>query len=441
MAMPLCTTTPAANLSLARSRRPALLLSLHMWRFPIHTTQYALESALGTAAVLNAGTGANNIVQLDSSAKLPAVDGSQLTNLPGGAVAGSDTHVIFNDAGAYAGDAGLTYAKASDRLTVVGGLIAGDWSPPIDSTTAVSIWNAARSTRVVTVDSANRKMILNGYLLADRWLGSNTNLFLGDNSGGAGNLSHTTGTTGWYNIGLGYATLQAITTGYANMAIGSQALISITTGYANMAVGRDTATTITTGANNVAIGASAGNFGTTGFGNVAIGAGAASSAANANYNVAIGFSALQAVASGPNVAIGQLAAAYLRSGASNVLIGSQAGTGVANYNINNCTFIGHRTGNGIASGGSNNTFIGYQAGDSVTSGANNLLIGYDVDTPTATTSYYLNIGNLFTGDMTPGALKHGFYNVAAVARQVVPTGSSADTIITALQNLGLFSQS
>jgi hypothetical protein len=44
----------AANLSLARSTRPALvlLLSLHMWRCPIHTTQYALESALGTAAVL-----------------------------------------------------------------------------------------------------------------------------------------------------------------------------------------------------------------------------------------------------------------------------------------------------------------------------------------------------------------------------------------------------
>ncbi|HXF89529.1 MAG TPA: hypothetical protein VNK48_14330 [Xanthobacteraceae bacterium] len=38
---------------------------------------------LGTAAVLNAGTSANNVVQLDGSAKLPAVDGSQLTNLPG----------------------------------------------------------------------------------------------------------------------------------------------------------------------------------------------------------------------------------------------------------------------------------------------------------------------------------------------------------------------
>ena len=38
---------------------------------------------LGTAAVLNVGTGANNIPQLDGSSRLPAVDGSQLTNVVG----------------------------------------------------------------------------------------------------------------------------------------------------------------------------------------------------------------------------------------------------------------------------------------------------------------------------------------------------------------------
>ena len=37
---------------------------------------------LGSAAVLTAGTSANNAVQLDGSARLPAIDGSQLTNLP-----------------------------------------------------------------------------------------------------------------------------------------------------------------------------------------------------------------------------------------------------------------------------------------------------------------------------------------------------------------------
>jgi|TARA_R110000824_G_scaffold117416_2_gene269391 hypothetical protein len=44
---------------------------------------------LGSAAVLTAGTSANNAVQLDGSARLPGVDGSQLTNLPStGATAG-----------------------------------------------------------------------------------------------------------------------------------------------------------------------------------------------------------------------------------------------------------------------------------------------------------------------------------------------------------------
>jgi hypothetical protein len=38
-------------------------------------------TGLGTAATLNVGTSANNVVQLNGSAQLPAVDGSQLTNL------------------------------------------------------------------------------------------------------------------------------------------------------------------------------------------------------------------------------------------------------------------------------------------------------------------------------------------------------------------------
>ena len=39
---------------------------------------------LGTASAEDVGTSAGNVVQLDGSAKLPAVDGSQLTNLPNG---------------------------------------------------------------------------------------------------------------------------------------------------------------------------------------------------------------------------------------------------------------------------------------------------------------------------------------------------------------------
>lgn len=51
---------------------------------PSHWNAAHTVTGLGTAAELNVGTSANNIVQLDGSGKLPAVDGSQLTNLPGG---------------------------------------------------------------------------------------------------------------------------------------------------------------------------------------------------------------------------------------------------------------------------------------------------------------------------------------------------------------------
>jgi hypothetical protein len=44
---------------------------------------------LGSAALLTAGVAANNVVQLDASAKLPAIDGSQLTNLPNGSTGAS----------------------------------------------------------------------------------------------------------------------------------------------------------------------------------------------------------------------------------------------------------------------------------------------------------------------------------------------------------------
>ncbi len=59
---------------------------------PVSTaTQSALDlkantSDLGTAAIEDVGTGGGNVVQLDVSGRLPAVDGSQLTNLPGAPV-------------------------------------------------------------------------------------------------------------------------------------------------------------------------------------------------------------------------------------------------------------------------------------------------------------------------------------------------------------------
>lgn len=115
---------------------------------------------LGTAALANTGTSAGNVVVLDGSARLPAVDGSQLTNLPGGGggtPGGSNTQVQYNNAGAFAGDAGLTYDAANDALTVVGRVVTGVIRPSADSATAVQVQRATGAA-VITVDTTNGRV-------------------------------------------------------------------------------------------------------------------------------------------------------------------------------------------------------------------------------------------------------------------------------------------
>ena len=83
---------------------------------------------LGTAAAQDVGTSASNVVQLDGSARLPAVDGSQLTNLPSGATAlddltdvtitGASTGEVLRYNGASWVDATLAYSDLSGTPTL-----------------------------------------------------------------------------------------------------------------------------------------------------------------------------------------------------------------------------------------------------------------------------------------------------------------------------------
>lgn len=79
--------------------------------------QSRTDLGLGTAATLNVGTGANNIVQLDGTAKLPAVNGSQLTNLPGSNPA-VNAHVILLDQKASATEGGTFTSGAWQTRTL-----------------------------------------------------------------------------------------------------------------------------------------------------------------------------------------------------------------------------------------------------------------------------------------------------------------------------------
>ncbi|MDO9185922.1 MAG: hypothetical protein Q7W13_07915 [Bacteroidia bacterium] len=123
----------------------------------------------------------------------------------------------------------------------------------------------------------------------------------------------------------------------------------------------------------------------TGLGNVAIGYQAFNSPGGSSYNVAIGYKALFNAGNGGggplrNTAIGYQALYTLGNGGSGPL---------------NNTALGYNAGYAVTS--SNNILIGHQAGDAITSGANNIIIGYDIDAPSATTSNQLSIGNLIFG--------------------------------------------
>lgn len=74
---------------------------------------------------------------------------------------GSDTRVLFNDGGAWGTDAGLTYAKATDRLTVAGGLVAPSMRPVSDGTSALGWFNAA-GTQWVYGDTTNQRIGIGG---------------------------------------------------------------------------------------------------------------------------------------------------------------------------------------------------------------------------------------------------------------------------------------
>jgi hypothetical protein len=69
---------------------------------------------LGTAAALDVGTSATNVVQLDGSARLPAVDGSQLTGL-------SATVAALNDVG------DVTITTPANGEALVYNSTSGDW--------------------------------------------------------------------------------------------------------------------------------------------------------------------------------------------------------------------------------------------------------------------------------------------------------------------------
>ena len=92
---------------------------------------------LGTAAAEDVGTAASNVVQLDGSARLPAVDGSQLLNLPSSPIAALDD----------IGDVAIT--SVSDREALVYDSGTSQWVNGSAANTVIESFSATPASTVV----------------------------------------------------------------------------------------------------------------------------------------------------------------------------------------------------------------------------------------------------------------------------------------------------
>lgn len=124
-AISVITGTPAASPSapaITSGKAPIAQVLLQTSSTSITNSMFTDERDIaafgrGTAGEYNVGTSANNIVQLDSSSKLPAVDGSQLTHISAANMNNSGvTSGLYNSANIIVNAAGLITQATSGNI-------------------------------------------------------------------------------------------------------------------------------------------------------------------------------------------------------------------------------------------------------------------------------------------------------------------------------------
>jgi len=368
---------------------------------------------------------------------------------PGGA--GANTQVIFNDGGTLAGDAGLTYNKTTDKLTV--GTNVDIWRGLLNdsSSTAVGSSSLAATTAGATGNTAlgagsgggissgtyNISVGVNALYKATGVITGSNNICVGSNSGSSSGVI-----SGSYNIGVGAETLRALSSGADNVAIGRTALTGLTAAVSNVALGFGTLATLSTGSYNIAIGQSALNACVVsdqvgvgiqalqnlqnGTNNTAVGRDTLRQVVSNSNNTALGYQAARATIAADITAIGSNALVLSTGGNNNTAVGSGSmGATIVTGGSN--TVIGASAGNALTSGDSN-VFIGADSGNGVSNGGSNICIGrgstvvgansnqiafgsstYFVGTNGVANTYY---ANAVGGTVLPPAGATGFWRLA-----------------------------
>src|SRR5210317_765928 len=137
---------------------------------------------LGTASAEDVGTSAGNVIQLDGSARLPAVDGSQLTNLPSGAstlgaltdvdvTGAANTNVLkYNSTSGDWEDGAVAYSEVTGTPSLATVATTGAYSdlsgtPTLGTAAALDVGTSA--TNVVQLDGSARLPAVDGSQLTN----------------------------------------------------------------------------------------------------------------------------------------------------------------------------------------------------------------------------------------------------------------------------------
>jgi hypothetical protein len=208
---------------------------------------------------------------------------------------------------------------------------------------------------------------------------------------------------GGTNTAIGNSVLSANTYGADNTGVGAFALKSNTEGYSNVAIGSGAMEHNTLGVENTSVGTTALHSNVDGNSNVAIGSGAMLHNTSGYNNVCVGLAMYWHETGGYNAAFAHNALNSNKNGSYNAALGYAAAKGAYGSSISYNTVAGAKAGYNLTTGADGNVLFGYQAGDNITTGSQNVIIGYDIDAPSATGSKQLNIAGLLTAtDYTVG---------------------------------------
>lgn len=399
----------------------------------------AITSA-GSVAV-DVGTSAGKILQLDGSARIPAVDGSLLTQVNAAklqsnsvsATAPSTGEVLRWNGSSWgpsnldstyvntSGDTMSGYLMIANSVSISSALYMGS-NINMNSSTIISLAYPGANT-----DAANK-----GYIdtiasnLSSQYVekagstmtgslqingSSDVNqLFVKSNTTQTGRALVVADSSGTEKFGVdnngavflnGARVLHRTIAGLGSIGVGTSALNISNTGTGNSAFGNSTLASNTSGTMNTAVGSDAGKY---------------ISGAGASNNVLIGASA---------------GAGVSNTAGDNTFVGYSSGIAVTTGNQN--TFVGKNSGL-VVSSGSQNTFLGVGAGGNISTMSGNIAIGFGAG-PTSNQSNKLYINNsmsdspLIFGDFSSGVVningKLGLATVSPTAKLHLPSGSTA----------------